>query len=184
MTTATQLRVLPGGLTGRTARPTVPVGANPVRPGEMPARLVMTVALEQVWPGVPVALQVVIAIEAAYAFGRVSAAGFTCAALDRAAEPAEPARALIPRPALLGYAEQLLDAGDYPGPFAGELELLPPSRLLDAWRLAAFDAELELEQWMTAMLDRAPAGSLRWEATASAQGLTLTEWVLLQALSA
>jgi hypothetical protein len=168
----------------RPGAPTVPVGANPVRPGEMPARLVMAVALDQVWPGVPVALQVVIAIEAAHALGRVSATGLTCAAMDRLAGPTEPARALIPRPALLGYAEQLLDAGEYPGPFTGELELLPPSRLLGAWRLAAFDAALELEQWMTVMLDRAPAGSLRWEAAAAAQGLTLTEWVLLQALSA
>jgi hypothetical protein len=150
----------------------------------MPARLAMTVALEQVWPSVPVALQVVIAIEAAHALGRASATGLTCAALDRAVEQAEPARALIPRPALLGYAEQLLNAGEHPGPFAGELELLPPSRLLGAWRLAAFDAALELEQWMTVMLDRAPDGSLRWEAAAAAQGLTLTEWVLLQALSA
>lgn len=150
----------------------------------MPARLVMAVALEQVWPGVPVALQAVIAIEAAHAFERVSAAGVTRAALDHAAEATEPARALIPRPALLGYAEQLLDAAGPPVPFAGELELLPPSRLLGAWRLAAFDGALELEQWMTVMLDRAPACSLRWEAAAAAQALTLTEWVALQALSA
>jgi hypothetical protein len=150
----------------------------------MPARLVMTVALEQVWPGVPTALQVVIAIEAAHAFERVSATGLTCDALDRAAELTEPARALIPRPALLGYSEQLLGAGEHPGSYAGELELLPPSRLLGAWRLAAFDAAIELEQWITVMLGRAPAGSLRWEAAAAAHGLTLTEWVALQALAA
>ncbi len=184
MTGVTQLRALPGGLAGRAVARSVPLGANPVRPGEMPARLVMAVALEHVWPGVPVALQAVIAIEAAHAFERVSATGLTCAALDRAAEPTEPVRALIPRPALLGYSEQLLDAGEQPGRFVGELEMLPPSRLLGAWRLAAFDAELELEQWMTVMLDCAPADSLRWEAAAAAQGLTLTEWVALQALSA
>jgi hypothetical protein len=150
----------------------------------MPARLVVAVALEQVWPGVPTALQVVIAIEAAHAFERVSATGLTCAALNRAAEVTEPARALIPRPALLGYSEQLLGAGERPGPYRGELELLPPSRLLGTWRLAAFDARLELEAWITVMLDRAPAGSLRWEAAAAAHGLTLTEWVAFQALAA
>lgn len=150
----------------------------------MPARIVLAITIEEVWPGVPTALQVVIAIEAAHALERVSGTGLTCSALNSAAREPEPARTLIPRPALLGYSEQLLDAGEQPGRFEGELELLPPSRLLGTWRLAAFDAALELDQWITMMLDRAPAGCLRWEAAATARGLTLTEWVALQALSA
>lgn len=141
------------------------------------------VALKHVCSGVPAGLQTVVAIEAAHALERVSATGVTCAALDRASEPSEP-RPLIPPPRLVDYAGELRGAGDHMSPLVGELELLPPSRLLGAWRLAAHDAGLQLERWMALMLARAPAGALRWEAAAAAGGLTLTEWVLLQAVSA
>jgi hypothetical protein len=149
----------------------------------MPARLMLRVALMHARSGVPAGLQAVIAIEAAHALERVLATALTSAMLDVAAEPSEP-RPLIPVPRLLDYAAQLRRAG---GPLpvpAAELELLPPSRLLAAWRLAAHDAGLQLEQWLTLMLDRAPAGALRWEAAAAEAGLTLTEWVLLQPVSA
>lgn len=149
----------------------------------MPARLVVDVALKHACSGVPAGLQAVVAIEAAHALARASSTGLTCAELDRAAEPSEP-RPLIPPPRLLDYAGRLRKAGDHLSPLAGELELLPPSRLLGAWRLAAHDAGLQLEHWMALMLARAPTGAIRWEAAAAAEGLTLTEWVLLQALSA
>jgi hypothetical protein len=162
----------------------VPLQASAVRPGEMPARVVLAVSLERTWPGVPVGLQAVVAIEAAHALERVSTTNVVCATLDRAAELPGRRRAVIPPPRLLGYAAQLRWAGDRARAFLGELELLPPSRLLGTWRLAAYDAGLELEEWMTVMLGRAPAGALQWEASAAVEGLTLTEWVLLQALSA
>jgi len=150
----------------------------------MPGRLVMRVVLERMRPGVPAALQVVVAVEAADILGRVQGTGLTASVLDDAAEAGGPSRAVLPRPPLLGYAAQLAGAGEHTEQFAGELELLPPSRLLGRWRLAAFDAGLELEQWVSVMLGLAPAGAVRWEAAAAAEGLTLTEWVLLQALSA
>jgi hypothetical protein len=184
MTTDVRLRALPGSRVGVSRRGAAGLQASPVRPGEMPARVLVYVKLAPVYAGVPVGLQVVVAIEAAHALERVCFCGLTSVDLDAAAEPREP-RGLIPPPRLLEYASQLRRAGEPDaGPVAAELELLPPSRLLGAWRLAAHDQGVTLERWMTEMLARAPAGALRWEAAAASEGLTLSEWVLLQALSA
>jgi hypothetical protein len=149
----------------------------------MPARLTFEVSLSETWLGVPPGLQAVIAIEAAFAMDRQSREGLGLE-LDRLTNAPLCCRSIIPSPQLVEYAMQLSASRLVDVPFTGEVELLPPSRVLTRWRLAAGSAGQPLEAWMLAGLTRAPRQAVRWEAAAAYQGLTLTEWVLLQALSA
>jgi hypothetical protein len=155
-----------------------------VRPGEMPARIVLSVSLSETWAGVPVGLQAVVGVEAAHAIERVEGSSALCATLDLACDATKARPPVVPAPRLCGYAAQLERSCPCTRPFAGTIELLPPSRLMATWKLAAWKAGSTVEEWISTMLARAPRRALLWEAAAAVECMTLTEWVLLQALSA
>jgi len=64
---------------------------------------------------------------------------------------------------------------------AGRLLVLAPYCSMTSWRWAAIDANLSLEEWVTAMLAEVPTGRPLWEAAAAERGETLAEWILAQA---
>lgn len=178
------LRALAGGRRSVETLRIPSLASSPVRPGEMPARLVVHVALPTTWTAVPVGLQVVIAVEAAHVLSRVASRNTVEQCLDRLADVPLSRPAMIPVPRLTDYARQLAAARDDGPAYRGEIELLPPSRLLTAWRLAAGVERREIKEWIVGMLSQAPTRAVQWEAAAAFEGLTLTEWALLQALSA
>jgi hypothetical protein len=178
------LRALPGGRDHSVGVGLVSLESSPLRPGEMPARMMLKISLSEMWVGVPPGLQAVIGIEAAHAIERFPAAQSVELDLDRCAAAPRSRRLMVPTTRLADYAQQLMASSPRASAFRGEIELLPPSRLITAWRLGALASAKGLEEWMGSMLARAPRNAVRWEAAAAHDGLTLTEWLLLQALSA
>jgi hypothetical protein len=135
----------------------------------------------------PLALYVVVAVEAQHVLTEVAAvmaiqADDLACALDLAA--AETAASRFEPPAsrpLCGYARALRSSG-YKGHTRRELDLVVPDRLRARWSLVAQEAGLTVEAWIVAQLTLAAPGRELWEAQAASEARTLGEWIALQAL--
>ena len=103
-----------------------------MRPGEMPARIVLSVSLSETWAGVPMGLQAVVGVEAAHAIERVDGSSALCATLDLACDATEARQPVVPAPRLCGYAAQLERSRPCTRPF---------DRPSDGERAAVLDAD-------------------------------------------
>jgi hypothetical protein len=160
---------------------------SPYRPGELPESLRVELDRRSAGrarrraaaDGVPVSLWVRAAVEAGRARDLL-ADSTRCtseeidALLLEAAICTEAPRGIS---ALERYAAAVI-SGLTPGGSASgpSLEVLLPSEMLLAWRLAAGGSALSMEAWVAAMISRAPAGVTRLEARAAAEGESLAAW--------
>jgi hypothetical protein len=178
------------------APPAVVLNERTQRPGELAdvvpielsgdlANRVNALAQRQ---GMPPALCVVIAVEAARALHEVATATGAAASevadwLDVAAAIAPPAEFEPPAARPLRAYARALETARYKSRSVRRLELIVPDRLRARWSLAAQNAGLTVEVWITVQLAAARPGTERWEAQAAAEARTLAEWVAFQALS-
>jgi len=182
---------VPQGRPGlRVATRTVRLWDASFRPGEMPTAVSLRLPSETVGrangqaasAAAPVELWVRAAIDAGRLMTVIARIGPTMtseiiATLDEQAGPSIPVLSAFPDLAL--YAEalrrgepaSLTQLGD-----DGEVELLVPEELAQAWGLEAAESGSTSDCWATDMIAAAPDHSLTWEAAAAASGLRLAEW--------
>jgi hypothetical protein len=162
----------------------------PFRPGELPAVVSVRLSSETVGransqavsAGAPVELWVRAAIDAGRLMSAISPIGPAVisrimATLDEHAAPSLPLLSALSDLAL--YAEALR-RGE-PASVTqlgkdGEIELLVPEELRQAWSLEAAESGSTLDCWATSMIAAAPDHALSREAAAVASGLRLAEW--------
>ena len=159
------------------------------RPGELPTALSLRLSSETVGrandqaarAGAPVELWVRAALDAGRLMTALAptgpAARSIVAALDEQATPSLSVLSAFSDLAL--YAEALrrgeptsvTQLGE-----DGEIELLVPEELAQAWSLEATENGSTIDCWATDMIAAAPDHALTWEAAAAASGLRLAEW--------
>jgi hypothetical protein len=176
----------------------VPASERPSRPGmaldalvvPLDAKTTARVEGSAARCGVTIQLWAQVAIEARRALAEISDAlgadpETTVGALDCAAVHAS-APELARRSELVTYARGLRGATprrarDVRG---GALPLSVPTHMLLAWRTAATTTHETVEAWAARCLSASHRAPLAWEAASADSGLSLGEWVAVQAARA
>jgi hypothetical protein len=180
----------------RAATRTVRLWDASFRPGELPTAVSLRLPSETAGransqaasAAAPVELWVRAAIDAGRFMTAIAAIGpgatsGIVATLDEQAGPSSPVLSAFSDLAL--YAEALR-RGERASVTQlgndGEIELLLPEELAQAWSLEAAESRSTIDCWATSMIAAAPDHALTWEAAAAASGLRLAEWGYAYAL--
>ncbi len=136
--------------------------------------------------GVPAELWASVAIEAARAVGSVARAlGMSCATVARLIDEVELPTMGSDQSEIGFYALDLAARQPRPARAARrDLTLAVPTHMLLSWRLAAKAADETTELWALRQLSSRPPTRIHWEASAAGAGLSLGEFVTVQAASA
>lgn len=181
----------PNALDRRVRRP-FDLSATPLRPGIGHEELVLSLDVAVVQrveelasaAGLPAGAWAGVVIEAERALSAVgSEDGSTLAEVLDLVAAREPMVLLAQRHRrLVRYGLALRSASPRPAETVREsLQVVAAQQSVIAWELAAAAADQTVERWAVEMLLALPAGRELWEAASAIAGISLGEWVAVQA---